>query len=996
MTNRVVNAANTYSTEFCIPSSKSNELNNKALAILVNFSHKGRIKLTSICLIIFLNLFFFANNVYAQRKYKKVEIDTNSLSNKEFQNKIIGKYTAKISKTEEYSVIIGPSVDGKNLEFLFLSKSNALKIYYGVLELATQEYKGDKELVLSSRIQYIHGEDYPIYSTKCIIISPRNECKAMFTYLKEYRKNEEVWQLPVQIGSRILNYDYYGNSWSLWKPDDKGYTPSLPVFKRDSKFKPSNAAELLNKYRPNMEIEFMDDRSVYNFSAYSFDEKKSNANKSINKDFIGRKYNPIKFLIRNQSVETLYGMNFKINTPHSLNEIIYKANIRNDTFSFYNNQKISLPPINANDSLILELLINPLFSNKIDSLKFNIAFDNSHASSSFYYPSLMNFNIAAPYMMDDYTRLTIKQNEKIKRAYKKKEDKIANKDKFVKDWEKNYKLTIPSPEYSAMKFFVDSLYNPEEGLKELIDYDKGEEMDGTLWLAFLSDLKLIHYKSPWFWRQKAIAITDNGRLLDSSMYSINNTQDLMFKAMIAKFNVDILLNHFGKFHDVIKYWDQNSRSYPAERSYPPAIYWLSYYSSYDNLIRIGDKFPEISLIRNKSKYKNAYNNLICSIYLDDCNGTLSERFHHYDREKINKLYKTDEWVSSIISNSENNNAFLEFCKGLYHFKKEEYSKMKNPIEALHKNNTNDPLRIGYAAELAMRLYGANYQLSEQDELMIKSSIDLAENQGLSSALVLNAYIKLLNTNSNSIPLKEYENILKAAICGNIDAILLMIEICGKENTNRYHAPSAIAWKNYLNSVTGKFQSFEGQSWWSSYFNNFSVKYNKTQTTTYINGQYQGAETSYSPDILGSYFDAFLRTREEERAQKQPLTNEFKKFDFGDFYIVQGNVMGTTTLNLKLYQGNRIQTVVSGVMTTGLPTGTKYNPVLNPPISEVFKHLCVSPIYPYMNLIYNIDGAWKGTLPNKIEKETIIKEITVNDTDFINNYGYYTFTIFVFK
>jgi hypothetical protein len=915
--------------------------------------------------IIFIGLCLLFSNVFSQKKLDV--IDRNILSNRDLQNQITGKYT---DEKTGLTAIIGPGNDGNNLEYLCLYTGNKIPVRYGLLEFGTI----DQKVCIVSKIKYFYGMEY-----------------APEIHYLQFSDNFMKLKLGI---TDIMKYLVFGpNVTSQNQKDKLGDLKDFGQLRKESIFTSSEAV-LLNKYRPVIEVELVDNNLIVSSDKMSWKER-SNEKKLdfLKQSILGNTKNEVKIIIRNKTGEALNGLRcgiyYDIRTGHDSVVFNFLGKKFNFNLNTEKNEQQFLPPIPANDSLLFNLSIQPNITSRIDTFKLHFSIFGEQGGN---YQNIiyMKLRFEFPYSMDENSKVVLQEREN---KWKKHQDTI----KYLENWEKHYKFSIPSPEYSAMKFFIDSLYNPEEGLMELMEYDKKGDLKGTLWLALLSDLKLIFINSNWYWKQKAVALTNNGTSLDSNSISLKNTQNLLFKDMIFKFRKDLSFANLGKFHEKVEKLDRRSYAeYAALRNYPPAVYWYSYYMAVNNsedLKHQNYNKPQKVIFANKNKFQKAYVNWACSYYLNcvECSD--------YAFKLINTKFRLKEVVDSLMSSSKDNNPYFEFCKGLFCFKNKNFLQMKLTLENLLKENSNSPLKIGYAAELAMMLYGTDLQLSEEDEIMIKSTIDLAEKQGLSSAIVWNAYSNLLknmiNTNSDTISAKDYENILYAAICGNTDAILLMKELNSKETTKKYNVSAAVAWKNYFTSVKGYYESSGGQSWWSSYFNNFSVKYKETTTTTYFNGQYQGTETDYSADVFGSYFDSYVKTWEQELAQKQPYFKEYQKFDFGEFYVVQGNVMGTTPIHLKLLPGEKIQTVIGGRMTSGLPAGKKYNPELNPS-SEFYEVDCISPNHPYMNLIYNVDGDWKSNLPNKIEKETIIKEIAVNDKNFINNYGYYTFTIFVFK
>jgi hypothetical protein len=520
--------------------------------------------------------------------------------------------------------------------------------------------------------------------------------------------------------------------------------------------------------------------------------------------------------------------------------------------------------------------------------------------------------------------------------------------KFIEDESLKNEFNSPS-EIAAGHFIYDSIFNPTIGQKKLESLAKGGSVEAACWLAIFAKLGYIHHPTSLYLTNRALIMSNYG-------------DSLLTKAIKGK-NENLLLLSFmreARNYESKAFVVTDSRTMvekSIKNGYYPAL-WAN---------KIGDmNIENTNYNLKKSTISLYYNTQLRQI----SNIKPNFNFDNFSYSEIDKYsYIPEVNVLNSISSSSN---LSEFRINLYKYLNEENKETLVPLvcklislkklnsNSLDKSFSDSILNLGVKMNVAIAKFEVGKKKIESSD---KEGIALVEESASLGYKPAFAYLAKEYFDRNSL------------------------------NSNEKKAIYYIEAANFINKSKEFKQNYDYTNHsWGNVFNNIQIDEVHEVKRTYMNGALQSEDESKSVSILGSIFSTAMSTLLDSWKQSQPNYNEHWVSSYSHFDHHYGIVMGELSTNIVIPAGSYLKKVELGEISSGFMADKSKPKGFDFVKDEKKKEVKL----PYLSLMYKIDGIWYRNIPATANFDRKISAIAINELFTLNNIGYYTYSIDIYK
>ena len=560
-----------------------------------------------------------------------------------------------------------------------------------------------------------------------------------------------------------------------------------------------------------------------------------------------------------------------------------------------------------------------------------------------------NFRIYSKYIEKDLVPITVSLFSGSAKLLTKQVNLNLKEDRSLEN------TSATETEKAVQYFLLDSIFNPLKGQKELEILSDQGSVEASCWLAVFSKLGYIHHPSNLQLTDLALARSAFGDSLEKKALRGSNEALFLLSFIREARNAE------NRKFDVS---DSRSMIQKAfSRKYLPA-HWANQISGMNltgEKMELRDSEMSIAYFYGIRKLSG----LNTSGYVSNFGRLkeLNEKAYFSQGFDLMKMFHENQFSSAksrinnmVNSGKDQNTSALPFLCTLIRF---------NPF--LYSDSTKQLLDSIVQEGIISRNASALYISGEKK---IQSSSQEISDQGL-------------------------DQMETSAFLGFKPAIIFLASHLTDKGKAHYNEKKAIHYVEFAKKFGDKSVEMNydyTKHSWTNIFNNIQIDEYTEVRKTYVNGSLSSADESSSVSILGSVTSTLFNTLLDSWRQSQPNYNYIWSKESGRFTGYQGIVMGSVTTNIKIPAGSLVKISELGTISAGLlkENATPEGFVYAGEEDKKESHL------PYMCLMYRVNGIWMRYLPPLSSMDRQITAIAVNEKYTINNIGYYTFSMKVFK
>ncbi len=560
-----------------------------------------------------------------------------------------------------------------------------------------------------------------------------------------------------------------------------------------------------------------------------------------------------------------------------------------------------------------------------------------------------NFRIYSKYIEKDLVPITVSLFSGSAKLLTKQVNLNLKEDRSLEN------TSATETEKAVQYFLLDSIFNPLKGQKELEILSDQGSVEASCWLAVFSKLGYIHHPSNLQLTDLALARSAFGDSLEKKALRGSNEALFLLSFIREARNAE------NRKFDVS---DSRSMIQKAfSRKYLPA-HWANQISGMNltgEKMELRDSEMSIAYFYGIRKLSG----LNTSGYVSNFGRLkeLNEKAYFSQGFDLMKMFHENQFSSAksrinnmVNSGKDQNTSALPFLCTLIRF---------NPF--LYSDSTKQLLDSIVQEGIISRNASALYISGEKK---IQSSSQEISDQGL-------------------------DQMETSAFLGFKPAIIFLASHLTDKGKAHYNEKKAIHYVEFAKKFGDKSVEMNydyTRHSWTNIFNNIQIDEYTEVRKTYVNGSLSSTDESSSVSILGSVTSTLFNTLLDSWRQSQPNYNYIWSKESGRFTGYQGIVMGSVTTNIKIPAGSLVKISELGTISAGLlkENATPEGFVYAGEEDKKESHL------PYMCLMYRVNGIWMRYLPPLSSMDRQITAIAVNEKYTINNIGYYTFSMKVFK